>query len=307
MSATEKRSGSMAEKTAILATESPKDLVGLHGAWFLGGWIALLLLAAYLHTLQGVVGAWFYEPMNMEHGLFVPFAAAYMVWIKQDELKLQKLSPSWWGVFVVLGTTLLFFLSTVAQWIWVSRVAFLASLVGCVWAVCGFRLVRQMAYPLCTLVLMIAPPSFINERVTLQLQLLASRLGELSLEALGFSVLREGNILEMVGEKLAIAEACSGIRSLMALIFLAVVYNFFFVPQKKFRVILLASVIPIAILCNAGRIVATGVVGQYNRELAHGMLHATFGYFGLALGSVLLFGMHRLLITLSSIRRARHV
>ena len=131
---------------------------------------------------------------------------------------------------------------------------------------------------------MIAPPSFINERVTLQLQLMASRLGEVSLEALGFSVLREGNILEMVGEKLAVAEACSGIRSLMALIFLAVVYNFFFVPQKKFRVILLASVIPIAILCNAGRIVATGVVGQYNRELAHGMLHATFGYFGLALG-----------------------
>ena len=81
--------------------------------------------------------------MNMEHGLFVPFAAAYMVWMKQDELKLQKLAPSWWGVSVVLFATLLFFLSTVAQWIWVSRVAFLASLVGCVWAVCGFRLVRQ--------------------------------------------------------------------------------------------------------------------------------------------------------------------
>jgi exosortase len=307
LSATGKREVSMAEKAAILAKEPSKAAVRWNGAWILGAWIALLLAAAYLPTLHGVAGSWFNDAMNMEHGIFVPFAAAYMVWMKQDELKQQKISPSWLGLAAVLGAALLYFLSTVAQWIWVSRITFLAGLVGCIWAMCGFRIVRNLAYPLCTLVLMIAPPSFINERVTLRLQLLASRLGEVSLETLGFSVLREGNILEMVGEKLAVAEACSGIRSLMALIFLAVVYNFFFVPQKRFRVILLASVIPIAILCNAGRIVATGVVGQYNRELAHGMLHATFGYFGLALGALLLFGLHRLLIRLSSMGRERYV
>jgi exosortase len=297
----------MPEKTAILAKESPKDAVRLHGGWILGAWMALLLAAAYFHALSGMAGTWFNDAMNMEHGIFVPFAAAYMVWMKQDELRQAKISPSWLGVAAVLVATLLYFLSILAQWIWISRIAFLAGLIGCVWAVCGFRLVRRLTYPLCTLVLMIAPPSFINERVTLQLQLVASRLGELALEALGFSVLREGNILEMVGEKLAVAEACSGIRSLMALIFLAVVYNFFFVPQKRFRIILLASVIPIAILCNAGRIVATGVVGQFNRELAHGMLHATFGYFGLALGALLLFGLHLLLVKLSSVRRERYV
>jgi exosortase len=298
---------STAEKTAVLVKASPKDATHLQGAWILGGWLALLLGVAYLHTLQGVAGSWFDEAINMEHGIFVPFAAAYMVWMKQDELKRLPLVPSWLGVGAVLGATLLFFLSTVAQWVWVGRVSFLAGLVGCIWAVCGFQFLRHLAYPLCTLVLMIAPPSFVIERVTLQLQLLASRLGEVSLEALGFSVLREGNILEMVGEKLAVAEACSGIRSLMALIFLAVVYNFFFVTQKRIRLILLASVIPIAILCNAGRIVATGVVGQYDRALAHGMLHATFGYFGLALGAILLFGLHRLLIRLPWMGRKSHV
>jgi exosortase len=286
----------MGDKTAVLMKAAPKDAVRLHGSWILGAWIGLLLVAAFLHTLAGVAGSWFDDAINMEHGIFVPFAAAYMVWMKQDELKQLKLSPSRWGVVAVLAAALLSLLSIAAQWVWVSRVTFLAGLVGCIWAICGFQFVRRLIYPLSTLLLMIAPPSFINERVTLQLQLLASRLGEVSLEALGFSVLREGNILEMVGEKLAVAEACSGIRSLMALIFLAVVYNFFFVPEKRIRPILLASVIPIAILCNAGRIVATGVVGQYNRELAHGMLHATFGYFGLALGAVLLFGLHRLLI-----------
>jgi exosortase len=297
----------MADKTAVLVKVSPKDVLRAHGHWILGVWVGLLLMVAFLHTLTGMAGSWFDDAINMEHGIFVPFAAAYMVWMKQDELKQLPLSPSRWGVVAVLLAAMLSLLSTAAQWMWVSRVTFLAGLVGCVWAVCGLQYVRRLAYPLCTLVLMIAPPSFINERVTLQLQLLASRLGEVSLEALGFSVLREGNILEMVGEKLAVAEACSGIRSLMALIFLAVVYNFFFVPQKRIRAILFVSVIPIAILCNSGRIVATGVVGQYNRELAHGMLHATFGYFGLALGAALLFGLHRLLLMLPSMGNKRHV
>ncbi len=296
----------MADKTAVLVKVSPKDVLRSHGLWILGGWLAILLVAAFYPALRGVAGSWFDDAINMEHGIFVPFAAAYMVWMKQDELKQMELSPSLWGVLTVLLAAMLSLLSTAAQWVWVSRILFLAGLVGCIWAVCGMQYVRRLVYPLCTLLLMIAPPSFIIDRTTLQLQLVASRLGELSLEALGFSVLREGNILEMVGEKLAVAEACSGIRSLMALIFLAVVYNFFFVPQKRVRAILMVSVVPIAILCNAGRIVATGVVGQYNRELAHGMLHATFGYFGLALGALLLFGLHRLLLMLPSMGNKRH-
>lgn len=296
----------MADKTAVLVKVSPKDVLRSHGHWILGGWLAILLVAAFYPALRGVAGSWFDDAINMEHGIFVPFAAAYMVWMKQDELKQMELSPSLWGIVTVLLAAMLSLLSTAAQWVWVSRILFLVGLVGCIWAVCGMQYVRRLVYPLCTLLLMIAPPSFIIDRTTLQLQLVASRLGELSLEALGFSVLREGNILEMVGEKLAVAEACSGIRSLMALIFLAVVYNFFFVPQKRVRAILMVSVVPIAILCNAGRIVATGVVGQYNRELAHGMLHATFGYFGLALGALLLFGLHRLLLMLPSMGNKRH-
>jgi exosortase len=296
----------MGDKTAVLVKAAPKDMLRSHGYWIMWAWLALLLGAAFVHELSGIAGSWFDDAINMEHGIFVPFAAAYMAWMKQDELKQLKFSPSFWGIPLVLGAAMVSILSIAAQWIWVSRITFLAALVGCIWSVCGFQYVRRLVYPLSTLLLMIAPPSFIIERVTLQLQLLASRLGELTLEALGFSVLREGNILEMVGEKLAVAEACSGIRSLMALIFLAVVYNFFFVPQKRIRIILLASVVPIAILCNSGRIVATGVVGQYNRELAHGMLHATFGYFGLALGALLLFGLHRLLLILPGMGIKRH-
>jgi exosortase len=204
--------------------------------------------------------------------------------------------PSRWGIAIVAGAGALSILSALTQWTWVSRMTFLISFVGCIIALYGFRIVRELAYPIFTLVLMIAPPTFVIERITIELQQLASRLGEISLEFFGFSVLREGNVLEMVGEKLAVAEACSGIKSLMALLFLAAVYNYFFVSRKAVRAIIFGAVVPVAVLCNAGRILATGVVGQYNRELAHGMLHATFGYISLGLGATLLILLHRLLV-----------
>jgi exosortase/archaeosortase family protein len=91
----------------------------------------------------------------------------------------------------------------------------------------------------------------------------------------------------------------------MALIFLITSYCYFFVPQKKTRVILFLGVVPIAILCNAGRILATGVVGQYNRELAHGILHAAFGYVSLATGAILCILLHTF-ITKMGMERSRH-
>jgi exosortase len=278
----------------------------LRSGWVQWIWIGALFLAAFRPTIVGTIGSWFDDGINMQHGLLVPFVAAYMVWAKQEVLKRIPQAPNYWGIAIVSGAALIWMLSLLTQWVWVSRMALLLGLTGCILALHGFRMVRALAYPLCTLVLMIAPPTFVSERVTLQLQLLASRLGEISLETLGYSVLREGNILEMVGEKLAVAEACSGIRSLTSLIFLAVAYNYFFVPKRSIRIIMLLAVVPVAILCNSGRIVATGIVGQYNRELAHGMLHETFGYFGLTLGAILLLLLHRVIVSWQSKESTHH-
>src|ERR1035438_1509149 len=139
-------------------------------------------------------------------------------------------------------------------------------------------MVRELVYPLCTLLLMVAPPTFLFARLTLSLQLLASRLGESCLEALGYSVLREGNILELVGIKLSVEEACSGIRSLMAIFFMCVLYNYFFVRGWSMKALILVMAIPIAILGNAVRIIATGIASQYNPALVSGAAHAAFGY-----------------------------
>jgi len=271
------------------------------------GVCGILLVLGFWPILVSMYGSWFDTGAYMEHGVLVVPAAAYMVWTKWDRLKLLAVRPSGWGFGLVVCGTLAAALGVLAHWVWLSRVSFLVSLVGCIALVFGWAIVRQMVYPLCTLILMIAPPTFLFARLTLSLQLLASRLGELCLDLLGYSVLRDGNVLEMVGIKLSVEEACSGIRSLMAILFLAVLYNYFFVQGKEMRSLILIVAVPIAILGNAARIVATGVVAQYDRSLAMGTVHETFGYVSVAVAAIGCLAVHILMLSVQKFWRSRHV
>jgi exosortase len=269
----------------------PSSALGHQSAWGGGSagtivLIGVLLTIAFWPILVSMYGSWFDEHAYMEHGILVIPAAVYMAWAKKDRLVQVPRQPSVWGLFVMTWGALQAVLGIAAQWVWVGRMAFLVSLVGCIAAFFGWRMVRELTYPLCTLILMVAPPTFIFERLTLSLQLLASRLGETVLEALGFSVLRQGNVLEMVGIKLSVEEACSGIRSLLAIIFMCVLYNYFFVRGARMKALILVMATPIAILGNAVRIVATGVASQYNPALVSGAAHEAFGYVSVAAAAV---------------------
>ena len=268
--------------------------------------IGILLVAAFWPILVSMYGSWFDETTYMEHGILVIPAAAYMAWTKRDKLARVHRQPSFWGLVLLAWGALQATLGLAAQWIWVSRTAFLVSLVGCIVAVYGLRMARELAYPLCTLILMVAPPTFIYERLTLDLQLLASRLGETVLEALGYSVVRDGNILELVGAKLSVEEACSGVRSLLSIIFMCTLYNYFFVTGKVMRTLILVLSIPVAIIGNAGRIVATGIASQHNRELIHGAAHEAFGYVSVVLAGIGCIALHILMLYIQKTWRSRH-
>jgi exosortase len=269
--------------------------------------LGVLLLAAFWPVVLGIYGSWFDDRSYMEHGILVIPAAAYMAWAKRDKLAAVLPQPSRWGIVLVAWAALQAMLGAVGQWVWVSRMAVLVSFVGLIALVYGVRMIKELVYPLCTLILMIAPPDFVFQAVTLRLQLLASRLGADALEALGYSVLREGNILEMVGIKLSVEEACSGIRSLVAILFMCVLYNYFFVEKKSMRIWILALAIPIAILGNAVRIVATGIAGQYNQAWVGGATHEAFGYVSVVVAALGCIGVHWSLLRFEKIREARHV
>jgi exosortase len=268
--------------------------------------IGVLLVIAYWPILLGIYASWSDEHAYMEHGILVVPAAAYMVWTKWGKLARVPREPSAWGVLLIFGGALQATLGIASQWVWLSRMAFLVSLVGSLLAVYGPGMVRELAYPLGTLIFMITPPNFVYERLTLSLQLLASRMGEISLEALGFSVMREGNILELVGIKLSVEEACSGIRSLLSILFMCTLYDYFFVRGNLMRVLILVMAIPAAILGNAGRILATGIASQYNRDLVHGAVHEAFGYVSVVVAGVSCIVLHIVMLHIQKAWRSRH-
>jgi exosortase len=132
-------------------------------------------------------------------------------------------------------------------------------------------------------------------QITFPLQLFASQVAEFSLSLIGIPVLRDGNILELASQKLSVVEACSGIRSLLSLSFLSLVYAYFFDTRVWMRWVLFAATIPIAILANSGRVTITGVLSEINPELARGFFHSLEGWIIFIIALAMLGGLHLLI------------
>jgi len=271
--------------------------------WVLIGWFVLLLLACYFPVLKRLVNDWYIDE-DMGHGFFVPFVAAYVVWQQRDDILARRYSPNYLGLILVVLGGIVLVAATLGVELTLMRGAFLISLAGVIFTLGGVPLIRQLLFPLALLLFMIPLPALIYNQITFPLQIFASQMAETILSLIGIPVLRDGNVLELPSQKLNVVEACSGIRSLMSLTFLALVYGYFFEPRISVRWILLALTPPIAIFVNAMRVTLTGVFSEYNPELAKGLFHSLEGWvmFMLALG--LLLAAHQLLRLLMNRKQA---
>jgi exosortase len=258
--------------------------------------VGLLLLAPYIPMFFSMGKMWL-EDDNMSHGLFVPIAAAYIARDKRHFLATIQPKVNYWGLLlIVFGMAMLCIgPPSLPTFVFITRMAFLFSLVGSILFLCGTAVLRALAYPLLLLPLMIPLPGFIYDRLTLPLQLIASMLAENFLTILGFSVLREGNVLHMPTQTLDVAEACSGLRSLYALTFLTLTYAYFFTGRNWRRWVLLAAIIPVAILANAGRVTATAIMGNYNPALTVGFYHEMLGWTVFVFAFIMLFCLNAVL------------
>jgi len=137
------------------------------------------------------------------------------------------------------------------------------------------------------------------------LQMLASRLAAAALGVLGIPVLRDGNILELPNGRLSVVEACSGIRSLLSLTFLSLVYGYFFEKKTWVRVALFLATIPVAILANGSRVTVTGILYEIRPDLADGFFHESTGLVIFFVAAVILFVFHQVLIRSSRLLAAR--
>ncbi|HUJ51122.1 MAG TPA: exosortase/archaeosortase family protein [Bryobacteraceae bacterium] len=297
---------SLKPETMLPNDLAPPDHPGLFSKTTIRAIIAGILLSiGFRSILVSIYGSWFDPGLFMEHGILVGPAAAYMAWIKRDRLKQVPVQPSAWGFLVVVCGALQAALGVLTHWIWVSRASFLVSLVGCIALVYGWPMIRELVYPLCTLILMIAPPTLLLARLTLSLQLLAGSLGERFLELFGYPVLREGSVIEMVGIKLSVEEVCSGVYALMAVFFMATLYNYFFVKGNVMRLLILLLSVPIAILGNAARMVAAGMAGQSDPWSPTGGLSQPFGYVTVTIATLGCMAMHIIMLSIQRLWRYR--
>ncbi|HME09998.1 MAG TPA: exosortase/archaeosortase family protein [Bryobacteraceae bacterium] len=261
--------------------------------WSAVAWFAALLLVCYIPVLKELVHNWWTDG-DMGHGFFVPIVAGYIVWQRRAELAAVRPETNYLGlVFVVLGA-LLMLVGTLGAQIFIARVAFLISLAGAIYFLGGKPVMRLVAFPLFLLVFMIPIPAIIYARITLPLQLFASAVAENVLALLGIPVLRDGNVLELASQRLSVVEACSGIRSLLSLTFLALVYGYFFDSKPWMRWLLLAATIPVAIAANAARVTLTGLISEYRVDLAQGLFHEFEGFVLFIVAVILLIAFHQL-------------
>jgi len=262
--------------------------------WNTIAWFGILLVVVYFPVLRHLVRQCYNDP-DMGHAFFVPVIAGFIVWQRREELGALKARPDWRGLILVIWGAVQLIVATLGAELFTARIALLITLVGLVWTAGGTLVVKKLAFPLFLLLFMIPIPHLIYNALTFKLQILASRLAEDALTVLSVPVSREGNVLELPNQKLSVVEACSGIRSLLSLSFLSLVYGYFFEKRNWVRVTLFFSTIPLAIIANASRVTITGLMTQVKAELAEGFFHEAQGWVIFMVGLGLLIVVHSLI------------
>jgi exosortase len=254
-------------------------LVGIGMAWL------------YAPVFTGLVRQWSSDD-NYSHGYFVIPLAAYFAWERREALLGAPRQPSAAGAALVAASLLLLVAGTLGAELFLTRVSLVGVLAGSVLFIWGRAPFRLLLFPMAFLLLMIPLPAIVFNQIAFPLQLVASQVGESAIAAAGIPVLREGNVLHLPARTLEVAEACSGIRSLVSLLMLAIVLGYFTEPRMPARVLLVAAAVPIAILANAARVAGTGLMAEWaSPAAADGFFHSFSGWliFIIAFAGLLLF------------------
>lgn len=237
-----------------------------------------LLAGSFYDSLADMFNSWMsYEEYS--HGLILPFLSLYLIWLRRDELLNIKLTPSWFGLFIVVISLLINSVARMAAVFSVQQYAFVLTVYGLVICLGGFRLFRLLIAPMLLLMFMVPPPNFFMNNLSAHLQLISSQLGVLFIRIAGVSVYLEGNVIDLGVYKLQVAEACSGLRYLFPLMTMGFFMAYLFRAPIWKRMLVFLSSIPLTIVMNSLRIGVIGVLVEYwGISMAEGFLHDFEGW-----------------------------
>jgi exosortase len=294
----------LSQAVAEQPVSNRQQLVGTLLSWKLLLLVALIA-GVYYEVVWRLIRQWSDDP-NFSHGFIVPLFSAFVVWTKRKELAEFIVRPSNWGLAVIVGSLVLVVLGSLGAELFVARVSLMFLLAGLIIFFLGWRYFRALLFPWLFLFLMVPIPAILFAQITLPLQTLAAKLAAAALQLVGIPVFREGNIIALPAMPLEVAQACSGIRSLLSLGTLAIIYGYFVDDRAAMRVLLALASVPIAVFANGFRIFGTGVMVQYwNPDRALGFFHEFSGWLIFLVSMCLLFVIHKALSLIPKLKIAR--
>lgn len=256
----------------------------------------LLLALLYANILARLFTQWMNDK-NFQHGIFVPAFALFILWKDREALWKVAPAPSWTGLPLILCGLVLLVLGEFGAELFLSRVSLLFMLAGLIVLFHGWPLFRAVLFPWAFLILMIPIPVIVFQKITFPLQILASKLASSALPLFGVVVHREGNVIELANMKLEVVAACSGIRSLLSLLTLSIIYGYLMEDRNWVRVLLAISSVPIAVVANSFRIVGTGLLVEYwDPDKAEGFFHLFEGWLIFVVSLIMLFVFHSVVV-----------
>ncbi len=281
--------------------------------------VAIVASVAFLYaTVLAKLGGDWWVDENYSHGLLVPFVIAMIVWREWDALKRLASGPSvWLGGAVILAALLLLGAGTLGAELFTQRVSLAVMIAGIIVYLFGLRIFRVLAVPFALFLLAIPIPQILFNRIAFPLQIWASQMAVWGIRLFEVPTLRKGNVIDILPGggtqtiSLEVVEACSGIRSLMTLVTLALILAYFtrrddgggrvanFTGPDFLRaIILMISAVFIAVITNAARVTATGVsTYYYGKQATEGSIHDASGWMVYVVALVMLIGTNYILKT----------
>jgi exosortase len=257
--------------------------------------LSLLFLILYAPTFRMFIYDWSHDE-NYSHGFLIPLITGYLIWAKRGQLRQLPIKPSVWGLAVLLGGLSLYLGGTIgAEW-FLKRSSLIIVLGGLILYLYGVAFFKALLFPVAFLIFMVPLPAIVYNVIAFQLQLFVSKVSAGLIALVGIPVHLNGNIIEVATGPLAVEEACSGMRSIMALLALSALFGYILYRSKLKQGILVASALPIAVATNIIRVTTTAIGANYfGRQVAEGIIHESFGGLVFIIAFVFLFLLNKIL------------
>jgi len=256
--------------------------------------VAGLYLAAYQSVLLPLVREW-REHENFSYGILIPIIFAYLIWQERDAFEDPSVGPSYWGALSLFGAVLMGVIGSVVGEPFVSRISFVLAMAASVHLFFGWWCVRRLAFPLAYLFLMVPPPYVIVKEVSYHLRMFDAQVASSLLQAAGIPNYQDAYFLHLPNITLEVADVCSGIASLFAMLALGTIYVYYLPARKTAKLVVLSSLVIFPMIANLFRIFLVGAsVYYYGPVMLGAFYHHFTGTFTflLSVAMLILLGEH---------------